>query len=484
MEVVVTSKPNIIFLMDDQHRWNALGCANPLVKTPNIDALASEGIRFEQAVCQAPACVPSRYSMMLGLYPSQIGVRTNGDYLLDERMPLPTLASYLRDAGYQTAGFGKTHWRSTNCSTRGFDIRAIGQRRESILYEQGATMMSDVNPAGLDAYFRETKPYGMGEENIEGYIGRTSEVAETDHRDGWVTSQCLDFLDSRKDDSRPLFLYLSFLKPHAAFNIPAGFEDLYDIDDIPDMDNPEWDEDFHGHSRVSDRRMPFFRDAPPEVRRRTILRYWANCTWIDSMFGRVVEKLGGMGILDNALIVYLSDHGEMLGDHYYRFSKYCLYEGSVRVPLILGGSAVPDTLRGTVDRRPAELVDVLPTILEAAGISVSRLLPGHSLLGPPSRTGSFCEHHMGAYPYNPPSYMWRTAETKLILYPAGASAEDDDERNACLGELYDLKSDPREWLNRYDDPQFRQLRETMTRDLLMHLLKSRSAYPCPDGIPD
>ncbi len=467
--------------MDDQHRWNALGCANPLVKTPAIDALAADGVRYEQAVCQAPACVPSRYSMMLGLYPSQIGVRRNEDCLSDERMPLPVIAEYLRDAGYQTAGFGKTHWSSPGCSTRGFETRAIGQSRErnSNLCERGAAMMSDVNPEGLAAYFRETEPYGGGEENVAGYVGRTSRVPAEDHRDGWITQQCLKFLDSEQDDSRPLFLYLSYLCPHAAFNVPAGFEELYDINDIPDMDNPDWSEDIPGHTKGSDRRMPSFKDASPDVRSRTILRYWANCSWIDSMFGQVLAKLEETGALDNALIIYLSDHGEMLGDRYFRFSKYCLYEGSVRVPLIMAGSALPCTLRGSIDQRPAELVDVLPTILEVACIPGPSGLPGGSLLSEPCRAGSFSEHHYGPHGHTP-AYMWRTASAKLILYPAPSSNGHDECPSEHRGELYDLESDPGERVNLYGNHNYAKLRESMTRDLLMHLCQTMSRYPCPD----
>ncbi len=472
-------RPNIILLMDDQHRWNALGCVNPLVKTPTIDSLAAEGIRYGQAVCQAPACVPSRYSMMLGLYPSQIGVRRNGECLSDERLPLPVMAEYLRDVGYKTAGFGKTHWSNPGCATRGFEARAIGQARDSNLYEFGATMMSDVNSDGLAAYFRETEPYGGGEENVEGYIGRTSGVPAEDHRDGWVTQQCLEFLDSQQDGSKPLFLYLSYLKPHAAFNVPTGFEDLYDIENIPDMDIPEWAEDIPGHTKGSDRRMPYFKNASPDVRRRTILRYWANCSWIDSMFGQVLAKLEETGALDNALIIYLSDHGEMLGDRYFRFSKYCLYEGSVRVPLIMAGRALPkDLRRGSVDQRPVELVDVLPTILEAAGIPVPATLPGRSLFSPPGRRGSFSEHH-GPHDHTS-AYMWRTATAKLILYPVSPS----NDRNTCApqsqGELYDLESDPGERRNLYEDNNHAELRESMTRDLLMHLCQAMRRYPQPN----
>jgi len=142
-------RPNIIFLMSDQQRWDCVGKINPMVKTSALDRIADNGVLFEQAVCQGPMCVPSRYSMMLGLYPSQVGVLKNSMSLTDDKLPCETLPEILRKAGYQTAGFGKTHWRAKGCSTRGFEVRFIGQPRSSSLYEEGAVMMSDVNPDGL-----------------------------------------------------------------------------------------------------------------------------------------------------------------------------------------------------------------------------------------------------------------------------------------------------------------------------------------------
>jgi arylsulfatase A-like enzyme len=141
-------KPNIILLQTDQHRWDALGCVNPVIKTPRLDALAARGVRFSQAICNNPMCVPSRYSMMTGLYSSQCGVRHNTQMCEnDEQMPIATLAERLRAAGYATAGFGKTHWYCgipdehnpakvphAKPSLRGFDVRA-----ESVM----------PNPAGL-----------------------------------------------------------------------------------------------------------------------------------------------------------------------------------------------------------------------------------------------------------------------------------------------------------------------------------------------
>lgn len=474
-------KPNIIFLMTDQQRWDALGAVNPLVKTPNLDRLARDGILYRQAVCQAPMCVPSRYSMMLGQYASKVGVLTNADAIVeDSALPHAPLPERFRAAGYQTAGFGKTHWnhgKSTpQPSRRGFEVRAIGQPRESALYERGARMMGDDAPEGLAAYFRETEPYGAGEEEVEGYIGGTSSVPERDHRDGWVAQQCLDFVENDMDPNRPLFLYLSFLKPHAGFNVPARFEELYRLEDIPSVAQPPWTEEHRTHlSRKNtpwlDRRYESWRDAWKRMneteRKRTTLRYWANCSWLDACFGQVLDALEENGRLENSLIVFLSDHGDMMGERNHRFSKYCLYDSSVRVPLVLSGSCIPDALRGSVNDRPAELVDLLPTLLNAAGLPPVPHLPGENLLGDTARRGAFCEYHGGGMEQvaPAPAFMWRTPEWKLILYREGSAGEPGEFK----GELYDLVRDPHEWFNLYDDASAHAVRERMTRELMGRL---------------
>ena len=199
-----TSKlPNIIFLMDDQHRWNALGFVDKQVKTPNLDRLARQGVFFNQAVCQAPMSVASRNSLMLGLYPNQIGTLRNEPGLPDEKLPSRPLVEVIRDAGYETAGFGKAHWGIT-VGTRGFETRYEAECREN-----GAIMMADVDPEKYKRYNEEIADFGPGEENNLGYIGCTSQLQENEHRDGWLTEKCLEYLESR-DDDRPLFLYLSF----------------------------------------------------------------------------------------------------------------------------------------------------------------------------------------------------------------------------------------------------------------------------------
>ena len=480
-QCVSAGLPNVIFLMTDQQRWDCLGVVNTNIKTPNLDQLARQGILFRQAVCQAPMCVPSRYAMMLGLYPSQLGVYANSDSLSDESLPTRPLPKILQDAGYQTAGFGKTHWREMIPSTRGFEVRAIGEPRKSVAYEKGALMIDDDNLPGIKRYFAEVENFGPGEEGVEGYIGSTTKIPLRDHRDGWVAEQCLKFLDQGVDTNRPLFLYLSFLKPHAGFNVPKQFEDFYDISTIPDVPQPPWDKEPDTHLAAYDAdpqagtRYPEWRAAweklTPLERRRTTLRYYANCSWLDDYFGQVLEKLKKLGRLDNTLIIFTSDHGEMMGERNYRFSKYCLFDSSVRVPLILSGSVIPESKRGTIDDRPAEHIDLLPTITHAIGAAANPVLPGLDLLSEQQRTGSFAEFHGGVSdPYRlAPAYMWRKSDWKLILFFPGKLNDASNQNVPAKGELYNLTEDPHEWNNLYQDDKYAGIRETMKTELLTHL---------------
>jgi arylsulfatase A-like enzyme len=459
-----TVPPNIIFLMDDQHRWDALGIVDPAVITPHLDRLARQGIFFDQAVCQAPMCIASRNSMMMGLYPNQIGILRNEPGIRDEDLPAKTLAQAFREAGYETAGFGKTHWGLT-CSTRGFETRYASE-----VMEYGAVMMKDTDPEKKKLYDEETVEYGPGEEDPSGYVGRTSGIPEAVHRDGWVTGKCLEYL-KRRDDDRPLFLYLSFMKPHAGHNVPEGFEGLYDLDKVAYAEQPPWDKDHSPHAEGINRRdmyVDYWKNATEEDWKLMTMRYRANCSWMDDMFGRVLQVLGERGMLENALIVYVSDHGEMLGERYYRFNKYCLYESAVRVPVILSGTALPEEFRGRIDRRPAELIDVYPTLLKAAGIEVPQTAEGRDLLSRDElRQASFCALHERP---GEASFMWRTREMKLILcFERKAEASSYTASDILGGELYDLAKDPVEWNDLFGDEDYRDMQEKMSEELMSHI---------------
>jgi len=485
-------RPNILFLMADQYRWDALGSVNPLLKTPNLDSLAARGIRFSRAVVNAPMCMPSRYSLMTGLYPSQVGVRHNAQMCpTDEDLPAPVLAQRLREAGYQTAGFGKTHWYlgeelapniPVKTSTRGFEVRAQRNTNEPGRVEPGAVQMGHERPKDYAELSAETRPYGSGE-TVEAYKGFTSTVPPERHTEAWLTDKALEFLDGGRDEGRPFFLYLSFDFPHAPFNVPPGYEELYDPEEIPDPPTVPAGANLSGHAgqewKLWDQ---WLQETSQQERRMSTLRYYALCSYVDAQFGRVLRRLEEMGEMANTFAVFTSDHGEMLGERR-RFSKYCLYEGSVRVPLILAGPGTRQ--QGTVDERPAELVDVLPTLLSVAEQTTPPQLPGASLLAEPARAGSFSEMHGTGYEkaQKAPAYMWRTHDWKLITYLPGDAAGAQVRVREAQGELYDLRADPQELENLYEDPDHLSVRERLTGELLMHLASVWARYPWKPARP-
>ncbi|MFH1378149.1 MAG: sulfatase-like hydrolase/transferase [Planctomycetota bacterium] len=479
----MAKKPNILFLMTDQHRHDALGCANPLYQTPTLDAIAERGIRFSQAVCNTPMCVPSRYSMMSGLYSYQIGVKHNTQMIVkDSDLPVTMLAQRLLDGGYQTAGIGKTHWYIGSRimpgvdvvgSTRGFETRAIQARSEPNNCETGALYMADDEPEWIGKLSAQAQKAGPGGESISGYIGETSAVPPERHLEGWLTRQALTFLDSGRDPSRPFFLYLSLDYPHAGFHVPPGYEDRYDINDFPDNPPPEIFPDGH---RRNDRFEDIWTKMSSEQRRRSRLRYAALCSYVDDLFGQVIAKLRELGELDNTFILFTADHGDMLGDRG-RVSKYCLYEGSVRVPLLIAGCGTEK--RGVIDPRPAELVDIVPTLLDVTGLEIPDTLPGISLLSDVKRPGAFAEMHGRGYEeyQRAPATMYRTEDWKLILSLPGNLGDARQRAGHYAGELYHLTDDPLELTNRYSDPACADIRERLTAEALMSMMCSLGRYP-------
>ncbi|NJC28316.1 sulfatase family protein [Neolewinella antarctica] len=464
-EVGEQQRPNVIFIMDDQHRWDAIGKINPQVITPTLDGMMADGVSFQQAVCQAPMCVPSRNSIMFGMYPSQTGVFRNSGGVKDGELPGKTMAQYFQEAGYETAGFGKAHWGKYKTDTRGFETRYTSE-----IPEVGGVTMAQVDAEKKARYDVEVEPMGPGEENNVGYLGFTSELPEGDHRDGWINEKAIEYVRGREDE-RPLFFYLSYMKPHAGHNPPAGYEGKYDLDEITYAVQPPWSVDYSPHANGVNRREMyegFWKDATEEQWKLMTMRYYANITWIDDMLGRTLRELEKKGILENSIIVYTADHGEMLGEHYYRFNKYCLYDASVRVPLIITGSALAETMqRGTVDNRAVDLVDVLPTLLEAAGIAGAPDLPGHSLLQPAAREGSFSALHERE---GEAAFMWRTQNDKLILvFNRDADPHNYGPNDIIAGEFYDLRADPNEWVDLYGKDKISELQAAYTEQILSTL---------------
>jgi len=271
------------------------------------------------------------------------------------------------------------------------------------------------------------------------------------------------------------------MKLHPGFNVPKEFEDLYDINNIPDIPQPPchkepdthlvaYDADPQSGIRYLEWRKAWEKMTPLE-RRRTTLRYYANCSWLYAYFCQVLDKLKKMGRLDNALIVFTSDHREMLSERDIHFSKYCLFDSSVRVPLILAGSVISEKKRGTIDDRPVELIDLVPAFVHVAGQLVNSFLPGLDLLDEPRHMGSFSEFHgRVSEPYRlAPAYMWRKKDWKFILFIPGRMDGTVGQSGLVKGELYNLEDDPHEWKNLYDNEKSAAVREQWKNELTMYL---------------
>jgi len=216
-------------------------------------------------------------------------------------------------------------------------------------------------------------------------------------------------------------------------------------------------------------------DASPLERKKGKLRYYAMCSMVDWQFGRIIQRLEEMGELDNTIFMFTSDHGDMLGDRV-TFSKYSMYEGSIRVPMILAGGKAKE---GKIDDRYVELVDVLPTLLDAANIDPVLELPGGSLYGEPVRIGGFSEMHGSGYEgiEKAQTLMWRKKDFKLIVHTKGDAINSTKQINECACELYDLKHDPKEYKNLYRDEEYRDIVHKMTMELLLHITSITAKWP-------
>lgn len=492
-------RPNILLLTTDQQRWDSWGLMNPEVGTPHLDRVFARGLRFRNAVCQAPMCIPSRYSYMSGLYPWQMGSRMNAQTWQDPgRMPVKVLAQHLRDAGYHTIGCGKTHYTMPPNEERGVPPATPDNRG----FERRATSGPPGHPeAGKEARFwavedpeasqrfREIEregsaPFPAGGEGLFGYRGSHWPFGLDRTREGFATQCALDFLEEARTNGKPWFLNLSFDLPHAPFCAVAEFEEWYAGQPltIPDSPPPGLYEHW-GIFENTRNFLDYWDGLDAEAKRGVIRKYYALCSMVDALFGKVVDWLENSGQLENTWIIFISDHGESLGDRG-RFSKYSLYESSVRVPLAISGPGIDPDSFGEASA-PVELVDLVPTLLKLAGVPVPAYLPGRDLLSGPRRSGAFAEMHgSGAEDLQAaPIYMWRTHGWKLILRLPGALRDAIGENGGWEGELYDLRADPMELDNRYADPVCRDRRERMTLDLLQEIALANARYPFPDTRP-
>jgi choline-sulfatase len=410
--------------MSDQHHAGIMGCAgDTLVQTPNLDRLAREGARFSNAYCPFPLCGPSRMSFMTCRHPHEIGIWDNHRRLNSDT---PTFAHSFLSAGYDTVLAGRMHFAGWD-QRHGFSERIIGDVPESAYLEAGWKLK------GVLGDLRDTCGCSLAG-LVKSGPGRTGYHAY----DEAVTRASVRWLNQRGRAARPkpFLLTVGYVSPHCPFVAPPEDFDRY-RDRIRPSDLPVPDERLHPANAA--RRALFGLDPapPPDARWRTRVAYYGLCTFLDRQTGAVLDALRDAGLADNTIVVYCSDHGEMLGEHGLWF-KSTFYDGACRVPLILSWPGrIP---HGAVRARNVSLVDIGTTLIDLAGAAP---LPGASgrsfrpLLAAddaPWDDTVFAEH-MDRGCNEPASRMVRRGPWKFNYY------------HGLPPELFNLEDDPQETVN-------------------------------------
>jgi len=444
----MSDSPNILWICTDQQRFDtirALGNLN--AQTTRLDKLIEEGTTFNQAYCQSPVCAPSRASFLTGRYPRTTRCRQNGQSIPADEVLISKIFS---DAGYRCGLAGKLHLAS--CSDGkvekrtddGYDPFHWSHHPQPDWEENEYTQW--LTEKGQDWF-------GLQGEKINPYVhhGPPAEYSQT----AWCAEKTIEFIKNEK--GRPWFFSFNCFDPHHPFDPPKEYLEKFNFDDmpLPSMHPNEADAKttFQKLDRIWAHNNPgeFQVEAMTDQDKRTVYAaYMAMVSLIDDQVGRILDALEETGQADNTLVVFMSDHGEMLGDHGIYFKGPHFYDCQMRVPLIMrwpnGGVLKSRQVDGFV-----ELVDLMPTFLEAAGLKVPSAVQGKSLL--PLLLGGneqdHCKKQVYAEYYNAWTHndaygtMLRTQDWKIVVY-----------HGTNQGEFYNLKEDPEEFFNLWDQPDF------------------------------
>jgi len=458
------ARPNILLICTDQFRADALGCAgHRIVETPNLDRLAQRGVRFSRSYCSAPVCIPTRVSLFSGLYPHSLGKVAHVRMALDPRIRM--LPAYLREAGYRTGIVGKTHfWPATE-----------------VYGTEHARLTIDAHLTGElgehDAYKVYLRDQGLPDGADE------SQLPAEHYRTAWTAREAAAFI--RSADDRPFFLFCSFVKPHPPFDPPEPYRSRYADADFPPPVARE--DEFATRPAFIRTRMDRALVEDAEGLRDMKAKYFGLVTMIDAAIGDVLQALDESGALANTVIVFTSDHGEFLGDHWMR-NKTLLYEPSAAVPLIIAG---PGVRGGRVATALTGHVDILPTLLDLAGVEAPTRREGLSLRPVLSsrddvalRDAMFAELVVqirirgdGIWCNN--LKMVATDRYKYCYYSRVLGGNGTEE------ELFDLASDPHEFHNLASGQDGRRICAEMRDRLLEWLARAEEhrLYPADDRYP-
>ncbi len=499
---------NILFIMCDQLRFDYLGCyGHPRLATPNLDALAARGVRFTRAYVQSPVCGPSRMSFYTGRYMRSHGANWNGFPL---RAGEPTLGDHLKEIGVRNVLVGKTHMAADTegMARLGIDPASIIGGHLSQCGFEPFERDDGLHPAGrprplYDSYLRghgfdAANPWeewansaqGANGEVLSGWLlahaDKPARIPEEHSETPYITRRAMAFIDAAARDGRPWCLHLSYIKPHWPYIVPPPYHAIYGAADVlPAARSENERADPHPVYRAMMALRPSRNFARDEVRARIIPAYMGLIKQIDDQLGLLFRFLDERGLASNTMIVFTSDHGDYLGDHWLG-EKDFFHDCAVKVPLIVADPLpAADATRGTVSEALVEAIDLAPTFVEYfGGVPKPHVVEGRSLLPllHGARPAEWRHHVFSEYDY-------AMLEARLALdQPIG------DCRLFMVFDghwkyvhatgfrplLFDLVTDPQEFHDLGADPRFEAERARLREALLDWALRDHNRITMPD----
>ena len=449
----MSARPNILFIMCDQLRADALGCTGNWVKTPNIDRIAHEGVRCSNCVTNSPVCLPARVSLAIGRYPHNTSVWDNCPYELPEGTP--TWMTAIRDTGYRTSLFGKFALHRRGPDIRNFEqvVRSYGLedvdeiRGPRANAETISHMTARWDSLGLFEAFKKDIQDRTGKNKT---LVRPSPLPLGEYYDVYVGQQAKNYLENYKR-TEPWFCWVSFAGPHEPWDTPEPYASMYRANDMPAPLPRPLLRRGGPKGELDDR----FADAPGKIDNARELRanYAGKVTLIDDQVGEILKVLEDRGELDRTVVLFTSDHGEMNGD-YDLIHKSNFLNPAVRIPLIVSAPKTQRSpLAGKILDQPVELFDTGPTLTDFAGTQINYRNFAHSLT--PLIQNSNAKHRDFALSELKQEMMYLDRDWKLMLNANGEPYR-----------LFDVNNDPNEMNDLIDRKEHKELIGELKRKLL------------------
>lgn len=501
----MSERKNVLLITSDQQHWFSMGFLNPEVKTPNLDRLASKGVYFDRAYTVNPTCTPTRASWITGMYPSQHGAYSLGTKLMEN---VPTVGDVFDREGYRTGLVGKAHfqplssteeypsleaypilqdlefWRRYKGPFYGFRDFALARNHtdEAHVGQHYALWMIEKGYDNYADYFCRRK---AETKHRSPRPGEAWEIPEEIHYNTWIADRTTALMEKYKGDGDNFFLWASFFDPHPQYMVPEPYASMYDPNEVtvPEHVPCEFD-DKPPYFKKSQEEKPDFSEfktdegsnaihgahshlSSHEVKAKHIATMYGMMTMMDKYIGVILDKLDDLGLTEDTLVVFTTDHGDFWGQHGLTAKAIHHYEDLVKVPMIVSmPGAIPE---GKRSRSLQSTVDLAPTMLSFAGIDIPRVMTG--IDEKPVWTAAvetIREHVIVENRHNPTTMNMKTYIDERYKVTIHFNRE--------YGELYDLQEDPGEYMNLWDLPAHQDLK----KDLLLKFLYADMAIePMP-----